>query len=75
MKANCLKSPLSQNYCDHFLKALFLGLSFFEPNLGAISWAALGCQFPVAILCPDSGPGIATLSEMEGVDGEVAEPG
>ena len=55
--------------------ALFLGPSFFGPVLGAISWAAFGCQFPVAILCPDSGPGIASLSEMEGVDGEVAEPG
>ena len=55
--------------------ALFLGPSFFGPGLGAISWAALGCQFPVAILCPDSGPGIATMSEMEGVVGDDAEPG
>ena len=55
--------------------ALFLGPSFFGPGLGAISWAALGWSVPVSIFCPDSGPAIATLSDMEGVVGADAEPG
>ena len=73
MKANCLASPLSQKIGDHFLGSV-LGPLFFGPDLGAISWAALGCQFPVSMFCPDPGPGIATLSEIEGVVGDDAEP-
>ena len=55
--------------------ALFLGLSVFGPGIWAISWAAFGGQFPVSILWPDSGPGVATVSEMDGVAGGDAEPG
>ena len=55
--------------------ALFLGLSVFGPGIWAISWAALGGHLEVSILWPDSGPGMATLSELEGVVGDDAEPG
>ena len=55
--------------------ALFLGLSVFGPGIWAISWAAFGEQFPVSILRLDSGPGMATVSEMDGVAGGDAEPG
>ena len=55
--------------------ALFFGFSVLGPGIWAISWAAFGGQFPVSILWPDSGPGVATVSEMDGVAGGDAEPG
>ena len=55
--------------------ALFLGPSFFGPGLGVISWAGFGGHFPVSVLCPDSGPGIDTWSEMERGVGDDAQPG
>ena len=54
--------------------ALFFGPSFLGPALGVTSWAALGCHFPVSVLCPDSGLGSETSSEMESGVGDHAQP-
>ena len=58
----------------HVLMTVFWA-TFFGPALGVTSWSALGCHFPVSVLCPDSGLGSETSSEMESGVGDHAQFG
>ena len=67
-------TPVGQKCCPESGPCFWAPL-FLDPVWVPFLGPRLVGQFPVSIFCPDSGPAIATLSDMEGVVGADAELG